>query len=71
MNYEECKGVHDWIVGVHGILLKFKIGDKCYNATYLPEVAHEQGWTQEEAIRSLYVTRAFLLQLFILTVAFN
>mmetsp|Transcript_4409 Transcript_4409/g.6532 ORF Transcript_4409/g.6532 Transcript_4409/m.6532 type:complete len:296 (+) Transcript_4409:265-1152(+) len=53
VNYEECKGVHDWIVGVHGILLKFKIGDTCYNATYLPEVAHEQGWTQEEAISSL------------------
>ncbi len=53
MNYEDCEDAHDWIVGVHGILLKFQVGGTHYNATYLPEVAYEQGWTQEQTIRSL------------------
>jgi hypothetical protein len=53
VNYEDCEDAYDWVIGVHGILLKFKVGGTHYNATYLPEVAHEQGWTQEQTIRSL------------------
>ena len=33
--------------------MKFKVGGTHYNATYLPEVAYEEGWTQEQTIRSL------------------
>ncbi|CAG8586025.1 1033_t:CDS:2, partial [Acaulospora colombiana] len=41
-------------VGVHGIWIEF-VDDhnRRRTATYLPEVAEEQGWTKEEAIDSL------------------
>ena len=43
--YETAAHAFDWVVGTHGILIKFqdKKG-KHYSATYLPEVASEQGW---------------------------
>jgi len=40
-------------VGVHGIIIEFENDRKRYSATYLPEVASEQGWNQEQAIESL------------------
>mmetsp|Transcript_19427 Transcript_19427/g.45205 ORF Transcript_19427/g.45205 Transcript_19427/m.45205 type:complete len:145 (+) Transcript_19427:239-673(+) len=43
VNYEECSHVHDWEVGVHGIIIKFFDSGTEYSATYLPEVAKEQG----------------------------
>lgn len=69
VNYEDRgKGLnscYDWEVGVHGIIIRFAIttgrryffGDKQstrrYSATFLPEVAKDQGWTQEQTIRAL------------------
>ena len=59
VKYEECKNCFDWEVGVHGIIIKFEINSKGsnyaehYNATYLPEVAYEQGWNQETTVMSL------------------
>lgn len=43
----------DWTVGVHGIRISFMHHSRRYGATYLPDVAKEQGWTKEEAIVSL------------------
>jgi uncharacterized protein (TIGR00296 family) len=44
VKYEDCDHVHDWEVGVHGIIIKFTDDDNVmYSATYLPEVAKEQG----------------------------
>lgn len=43
VNYEECRHVHDWVIGVHGIIITFRHGSADYSATYLPEVAQEQG----------------------------
>jgi len=43
VNYEECSHVHDWVIGVHGIIITFRHGSADYSATYLPEVAQEQG----------------------------
>jgi AMMECR1 domain-containing protein len=40
-------------VGKHGIIIEFIVGQQSYSATYLPEVASDQGWTCEEAIISL------------------
>ena len=42
-------------VGIHGIIIKFtyKTHPRQYSATYLPEVAKEQGWTQQQTIKSL------------------
>lgn len=53
VNYEDCDDAYDWVIGVHGILVKFEVRGTHYNATYLPEVAYEQGWTQEQTVRSL------------------
>ncbi|CAG8494527.1 9983_t:CDS:2 [Cetraspora pellucida] len=53
-NFEDAEDYLDWEIGVHGIWIEF-VDD--YNrrrtATYLPEVAEEQGWTKEETIDSL------------------
>lgn len=41
----------DWTVGVHGILINFRSPEKRhYSATFLPEVAKDQGWTQKETL---------------------
>jgi len=67
VNYEECIDCTDWIVGVHGIIIEFECGGdngdyigagcsssgRTYGATYLPEVAHEQRWSQRETVASL------------------
>mmetsp|Transcript_18049 Transcript_18049/g.29906 ORF Transcript_18049/g.29906 Transcript_18049/m.29906 type:complete len:242 (-) Transcript_18049:105-830(-) len=55
VKYEPCDHVHDWEIGTHGILIKFTDGPDVgeYSATYLPEVAKEQGWTQVDAVKSL------------------
>jgi uncharacterized protein (TIGR00296 family) len=45
VNYEDCSHCHDWTVGVHGIIIKFTMNrSNHYSATYLPEVASEQGY---------------------------
>lgn len=43
----------DWVVGTHGIIINFELSGEDYSATYLPEVASEQGWTQEQAVDTL------------------
>ncbi|EDO46025.1 predicted protein [Nematostella vectensis] len=53
-NFEEGVNCVDWEIGVHGIRIEFynEKGHK-RTATYLPEVAKEQGWTQIQTIDSL------------------
>ena len=53
VNYQVCNHVYDWEIGVHGILIKFEVQGRHYNATYLPEVAKEQGWNHSETVTSL------------------
>ena len=53
VKYEDCEHCFDWEVGIHGIVIKFMYKAKHYSATYLPEVAKEQGWTQKQTILSL------------------
>lgn len=43
----------DWTLGVHGIRISFTYHGRRYGATYLPDVAKEQGWTKEETLISL------------------
>jgi AMMECR1 domain-containing protein len=42
--------VYDWEVGKHGIIIDI---EDVYNATFLPEVAKEQGWDQKQTMRAL------------------
>jgi len=53
-HFEDGTDFLDWQVGVHGIRIEFlnERGSK-RTATYLPEVAPEQGWNQTQTIDSL------------------
>ncbi|KAL7797257.1 AMMECR1 domain-containing protein [Trichoderma ceciliae] len=52
-DFEEADDAHDWEVGTHGIRISFSDRGRRYGATYLPDVALEQGWTQDETLFSL------------------
>ncbi|XP_069988023.1 AMMECR1-like protein isoform X2 [Penaeus vannamei] len=53
-HFEDGRDYRDWDIGVHGIRIEFlnERGAK-RTATYLPEVAPEQGWDHEQTIDSL------------------
>ncbi|XP_019645045.1 PREDICTED: AMMECR1-like protein [Branchiostoma belcheri] len=53
-NFEDAKDYLDWEIGIHGIRIEFvnEKGSK-RTATYLPEVAREQGWDRIQTIDSL------------------
>lgn len=44
---------HNIQIGIHGIQIEFQDGKHTRTATYLPEVAREQGWTKPQTIDSL------------------
>lgn len=50
---EPDSDVLNWTVGEHGIRLSFTDKGRRFGATYLPDVAKEQGWGKEETIVSL------------------
>ncbi|KAI7903650.1 AMMECR1 domain-containing protein [Cokeromyces recurvatus] len=53
-NFEIADNYLDWEIGKHGIWIEFTQPDgQKETATYLPEVMSEQGWTKQEAIKSL------------------
>jgi AMMECR1 domain-containing protein len=52
-NFEPCETPMEWDLGKHGIRISFTHHLRRYGATYLPDVAVEQGWTKEETIVSL------------------
>ncbi|PWY72827.1 AMMECR1 family protein [Aspergillus eucalypticola CBS 122712] len=52
-SFEPCTNALDWILGVHGLRISFIHRGRRYGATYLPDVAVEQGWTKEETVNSL------------------
>ncbi|KAF2851203.1 hypothetical protein T440DRAFT_467935 [Plenodomus tracheiphilus IPT5] len=52
-NFEPAKDAFDWEVGVHGLRISFQDKGRRLGATYLPDVAREQGWGKEEAVISL------------------
>jgi AMME syndrome candidate gene 1 protein len=54
-NFEVAKTWNDWTIGVHGITIEF-IGPKDFvgkSATFLPEVAKENGWDHRETLQHL------------------
>ncbi|KAI0195046.1 AMMECR1 domain-containing protein [Astrocystis sublimbata] len=52
-DFEDCDDSMDWELGTHGIRISFIERGRKYGATYLPDVAVEQGWTKEETLVSL------------------
>jgi uncharacterized protein (TIGR00296 family) len=56
VDFEPATTWRDWEIGVHGISIEFSDPHDRYrlkSATFLPEVAKEQGWNHEETIRQL------------------
>ncbi|KAI1173102.1 AMMECR1 domain-containing protein [Nemania sp. FL0916] len=52
-DFEDCDDAVDWDLGTHGIRISFIDRGRRYGATYLPDVAPEQGWTKEETLVNL------------------
>lgn len=52
-DFEDAADAMDWELGTHGLRISFQYHGKRYGATYLPDVAVEQGWTKEETLVSL------------------
>lgn len=54
-NFEPASHSRDWSVGVHGITIDFNCPRtaRSYSATYLPEVAEEQGWDVDTTLIEL------------------
>ena len=52
-DFEDCDDAMDWVLGTHGIRINFVDKGRRYGATYLPDVAPEQGWSKEETLLSL------------------
>ncbi|KAK4042977.1 AMMECR1 domain-containing protein [Parachaetomium inaequale] len=52
-DFEDAADALDWDLGTHGLRIAFHYHGRRYGATYLPDVAVEQGWTKEETLVSL------------------
>jgi len=54
VDFEDGADYLDWTIGLHGIWIEFvNENGRSKTATYLPQVAQEQGWTKLQAIDSL------------------
>ncbi|KAI9834206.1 MAG: hypothetical protein M1819_003044 [Sarea resinae] len=51
--FEPCAHALDWSLGTHGLRISFTYHGRRHGATYLPDVAPEQGWTKDETVISL------------------
>ncbi|KAK8792354.1 hypothetical protein WA538_003741, partial [Blastocystis sp. DL] len=52
-SFEKVCDPLDWVVGKHGIIIDFEVDGESFSATYLPEVAQEQGWDQKTTLKYL------------------
>ncbi|KAK8217920.1 ammecr1 family protein [Phyllosticta capitalensis] len=52
-NFQPAASPMAWELGRHGLRISFSYHGRRYGATYLPDVAREQGWTKEETVVSL------------------
>eukprot|EP00850_Spirogloea_muscicola_P003273 SM000013S26442 [mRNA] locus=s13:402583:403857:+ [translate_table: standard] len=60
-NYETTGHYLDWEVGKHGMILEFTDPlNARRSATYLPEVAEQEGWTKLETVDSLVRKAGYL-----------
>lgn len=54
VQFEKIENPLDWVIGTHGIDIKFNDSNgHNYSATYLPEVAKDEGWDQETTLKYL------------------
>ena len=50
LSFEICSRWDDWVIGRHGVIVRFSVDGKIYSATFLPQVMVEQNWNQQDAI---------------------
>lgn len=50
VQYETCSNWNDWEIGVHGIVINFRVDTRSYSGTFLPEVAPQQGWNKQQTL---------------------
>lgn len=53
-DFEEIEDPYDWVVGTHGLQVHFMFNGRGRSATFLPDVAPEQGWTQDDTLQHLF-----------------
>lgn len=58
VNFEDAKDAYDWEIGKHGIQIEFKT-EKYHRATFLPQVAAEQGWDKETTLQHLIMKSGY------------
>ncbi|KAL8967586.1 MAG: hypothetical protein Q9183_002845 [Haloplaca sp. 2 TL-2023] len=51
--FTACAHPLEWSLGTHGLRISFTHRGRRYGATYLPDVAIEQGWSKEQTMVSL------------------
>lgn len=54
-SFERADSWQDWQIGTHGLIIEFTdpVMQCKRTATFLPEVAADQGWSQRQCIESL------------------
>ncbi|PIA14338.1 AMMECR1-domain-containing protein [Coemansia reversa NRRL 1564] len=52
-DFEDAENYLDWKIGEHGVWIEFKQNGRKKTATFLPEIAKEQGWSKIETIDHL------------------
>lgn len=63
-NFETASHYLDWEIGKHGMILEFTDPDGYRrSATYLPEVAAQEGWTKSETVDSLVRKSGYIGQI--------
>lgn len=60
-HFEQVEDPLDWELGTHGIRIKFIKNGKVYGATFLPDVAPEQGWDKMETLTHLVAKAGYHL----------
>lgn len=53
-NFEDITDPYDWVLGTHGLQVHFMFKGRGRSATFLPDVAVEQEWSQDDTLRSLF-----------------
>ena len=57
-DYQQARSAFDFELGTHGIIIDFDVGGDSaavqhFNATFLPEIAPEQGWNKQQTVLNL------------------
>lgn len=52
--FEDIEDPYDWTIGTHGLQVYFMFHGRGRSATFLPDVAPEQGWSQDDTLEHLF-----------------